>query len=806
MSGRIVHGVGPRYAKIVIVGEAPGANEEASGTPFCGAAGYMLDELLEEAGIQRQECFIVNCFRFRPVKNDITTVYSKRKKDLPAANCQEFGTRWATREFIEHVGLLRQELESIKPNVVIALGDVALSVLCGVDGITTWRGSELNSTLVPGLKVIPTYHPAAILRQYSWRWIALNDLRRAERESKSPEIVVPEFRFILRPDFSTVISTLDLLQAKVDREPTKLSVDLETRHQKIACVGIAWTVSDAISIPFLAIGRYNGYWTGDQAVEIVKRLRGLLRHPNAQVIGQNFIYDAQYLARWFGFAPIPWMDTMIAFHTCFLRAQKALDFIASITNDHYRYWKDDGKLWDPRKQSEDQLWYYNCEDCVRTLEAALKIEQIAAALGVSEAVDRQHSRFGPILRMMLRGVRFRTDFKEAIEGELKAAVAEREKQIHFLASRPLNPESPKQLQDYFYSGLGIEPVKNRKTGGVTCDESALLVIARREPIAKRLCHSIIQHRQLSNSLSVVNTKLDVDGRIRCSYNIAGTATTRLASRENAFGSGTNLQNWTKGVKPKDSSTGLGLPNLRSLLGPDPGMVIVEADQNRADLQVVVWEANDDELKQALRENVDIHSLNAITLFSLRCEIDQVKERYPQQRHIAKAWCHGTNYAGQANTMAKVAGITVAQSENLRKRWFQMHPGIAEWHERTRSQLRATGFVTNPFGYKCFFFDRIDEVLPEALAWIPQSVVAIITNDVIGNLDRHHSDLLEILLQTHDSITFQTPAKDYLSTFSTIYPSMLITVPYDDPLVIPWTFSVSDKSWGDVQEVDFEHHS
>lgn len=799
----LVGGVGPKDAKIVIVGEAPGANEEASGVPFCGAAGHLLDSMLEEAGIYRHDCFLVNVYRKRPLGNDIGRVYSRIPGHLPKGDCHPLGSRWATTEFINHVNWLKLELEEIKPNVVIALGDTAASVLCGIDSITSWRGSELPSDLVPGLKVIPTYHPAAILRQYSWRWIAVADLQRARRESLCPEVFVPHFRFIIRPNFQTVMSTLADLQAKVEAGPTYLSVDLETRHQKIACLGIAWSTTEALCIPFLAVGLYNGYWLPEQLIPIARAVEKLLMHPNAKVIGQNFIYDAQYLARWMGFAPTPWMDTMIAFHACFLRSQKGLDFIASITNEHYTYWKDDGKLWDPKKQSENQLWFYNCEDCCRTYEAAMAIVEIAAGFDLTAVVARQMSRFRPILRMMLRGVRFRTDLKETLDKELSAAVKAREERIHFLAGRALNPESPKQLNNYFYRGLGIPEVKNRKTGAPTCDESALLTISKREPITRRLCFNIIEHRQLSNSRSVVNTRLDDDNRIRCSYNIAGTATTRLASRENAFGSGTNLQNWTKGVKPKDSETGLGLPNLRRLLGPDTEKIIVEADQNRADLQVVVWEADDEALKEALRANVDIHSLNAITLFSLRCEIEQVKERYPKQRQIAKAWCHGTNYGGQARTMSGVAGISVNESENLRRRWFQLHPGILDWHNRVRSQLLSVGYVTNPFGYKCFFFDRLDEVLPEGLAWIPQSVVAIITNDALVNLDERHSDQVEVLLQTHDSITFQIPKTNYQTTLQTIYPSLLIPVPYPDPLIIPWDFAVSEESWGDVEEIHFE---
>ena len=103
----------------------------------------------------------------------------------------------------------------------------------------------------------------------------------------------------------------------------------------------------------------------------------------------------------------------------------------------------------------------------------MAIVEIAAGFDLTTVVARQMSRFRPILRMMLRGVRFRTDLKETLDKELSAAVKAREERIHFLAGRALNPESPKQLNNYFYRGLGIPEVKNRKTGAPTCDESAL---------------------------------------------------------------------------------------------------------------------------------------------------------------------------------------------------------------------------------------------------------------------------------------------------------------------------------------------
>lgn len=231
-----------------------------------------------------------------------------------------------------------------------------------------------------------------------------------------------------------------------------------------------------------------------------------------------------------------------------------------------------------------------------------------------------------------------------------------------------------------------------------------------------------------------------------------------------------------------------LPNVRKLFQPDNGYIIADCDLDRADLQVVVWEANDDDLKAKLRAGVDIHAENAKDL------------NVP--RPLAKSWVHGTNYGGSANTMARNCGITVRQAELMRNRWFQIHPGIKEWHDRVEHSLMVQRCVGNAFGFRRFYFDRIEGLLPEGLAWIPQSTVAIVTNQGILNLHRNLPEV-QVLLQVHDSIVFQIPKGLYPGILPAIREQLLITIPYSEPLVIPVGIKVSDKSWGEVKEVDWE---
>lgn len=104
-------------------------------------------------------------------------------------------------------------------------------------------------------------------------------------------------------------------------------------------------------------------------------------------------------------------------------------------------------------------------------------------------------------------------------------------------------------------------------------------------------------------------------------------------------------------------------------------------------------------------------------------------------------------------------------------------------------------MQNAFGFRRLYFDRIGNCFTQALAWIPQSTVAIVINKGLVNLDTHMADELHLLLQVHDSLGFQVPSYKRHEVLEKARPHLLITVPYPDPLIIPIGFATSDVSWG-----------
>jgi len=792
---------------ILIVGEAPGRVEETLGHPFAGNSGALLEKVLLEAGLNISLASLANVVRYVPPNGEIASLFAETKTNVPA-NFVEIKGKFVHPIVAEGIRELWNEIEILQPRVILALGAKALWALTGNESIIKWRGSMLTASgYSQPHTVIPTYHPSAVMRNWSWRGIMAQDFRRAAKLLNGPAIR-PQFQFILFPTAAQVIAKIDDLlfeaDTREDHNPLWLSIDIETIRHHMACVGIAWSSTEAICIPLFT---KRNYYDFEEEFQIVRRYQRLCAHPRVKIIGQNYLYDAQYFARyWAVFRPADF-DTMLAQHACFLELPKSLDFIASMYCQHYIYWKDDLKDYKSAPTDDRQFFHYNCEDCCRTYEVAMALRNISNGLGLEGPVSFQQRMARPVLRAMMRGVRMDHRRRSLTDHELSREIQSRKDFITRVLGHDINIASPKQLQTLFYEDFAVPPVKNRKTGAVSTDDEALSKIAIREPLLTPIINAIREIRSLSVFLSTfVRAPLDGDSRMRCSYNLAGTDTYRLASSKNAFGSGTNLQNVSKGNEddPERTAADLRLPNLRKDFIPDVGYSFFDMDLDRADLQVVVAECDDEELRVVMAEGLDIHLANARSVFHLPFSLDDlrdpalvkvIKKKYGRQRQLAKSFCHGTNYGGGARTMAITCGISVAESEAGQRAWFLAHPGIHDWHLRVRADINEKGFIENRFGNRRYFFDRTDALLPEALAWIPQSTVALVINRAWERIDITLPQV-QILLQTHDSLSGQAPKHVREDLEPLILEAARIPIPYDKTLIIPASINWSDNSWGE----------
>jgi len=784
----MIYPTGPAPAKIMIVGEFPSEQDINSKQMFSGYAGTELGKMLSEVGISRAQCFITCVLRERPYANDLSLYMPMKKSDVTDKHVL-VGNRMVAPAVLDGLEILKREIELCQPNIIIALGNLALWAVTGEWGVGNWRGSEMVCTLRLALdyspKVIPTYSPNTIMGVWSWRPIAVHDLRRARREALTRGVIHPDYKFVIHPDYGQVHSVLSQLLAQVSLAPLKLSVDVETRRGHIDCIGIAWSAFEAICIPLTVKAFNDPYWPdAESETEIVFLLYKLLTHPNAQVIGQNFSYDAQYIQRDFLFPPNLVRDTLIAQHSMFPNMQKDLAFLASMYCEHYTYWKEG-------LHGDDQTrWEYNAKDCCLTYQVDSGQQPAIDAYGLRKVFEFQQSLYEPVLETMRRGLRIDTKLQAEFSLTLLEEIDKRGQFLYEVLGEPLNPKSPTQVAQLFYSDFGQKPVLDRKTRKPSTNEEALRTIGGREPLLLPLTKAILEYRSLGVFHSTfVMASRDVDSRMRCSFNICGTETFRFSSSSNAFGSGLNLQNIPKGGDGDD----LSLPNLRRLFIPDPGHTFFDIDLSSADLRIVVWESDEGEMKQMLAEGLDPYTEVAKEFYH-----DPAINKKDPRRQTFKSFCHGTHYFGTAKGLAERLGLSVHEAEKTQKWYFQRFPKIKRWQDNLRDRIIRDKMVTNVFGYRLPILDRLEGTLiNQVAAWIPQSTVAVLTNHAYRNIFDNLKEV-QILLQVHDSLAGQFPTHLTSWAMKRIVEEASITLPYEDPLVIPVGIVTSTKSWGDCE--------
>jgi uracil-DNA glycosylase family 4 len=331
------YGDGNPNANIMLIGEAWGEEEERVGRPFVGRSGEELNRMLHEVGIMRSETYATNLINERPPYNDLTAWIAAKKKDITSQHVI-LRDKYVLPKVRAGYESLMKEIGLVRPNVIVALGNHAMWALTGQWGIMKWRGSQLTSD--NGFKVIPTIHPAAILREYSYRPVVLNDLRRAGKERNDSHYTnIPSWDFTVRPSYHKVISVLEALTHRAEDEGHLwVEFDLETSPVHITCAGISWSKTEALCIPFTCASGH--YWSEEEEGAVVFALYKFLTNPKVWVRGQNLLYDCQHTYRWWHFVPNVKQDTMISHHVLFAGMKKSLDFQASLYCDHYEFWKE----------------------------------------------------------------------------------------------------------------------------------------------------------------------------------------------------------------------------------------------------------------------------------------------------------------------------------------------------------------------------------------------------------------------------------------------------------------------------------
>lgn len=711
----IVIGEGSLTAKIALIGEAPGKEEDKLGRPFVGGSGRILDAFLYKVGIDRFNCYLDNVMQTRPPDNNFDVFYTdKRKRKVP------------TPELIEGRKRLINTLSNIKPNVTVALGNEALRALTKCDVIGKWRGSILYNENIG--KVIPTFHPAAVMKNWEFAPLLAFDLRRAKEESANFNYKIPERHIIIEPTFEKVMEFLDkILEDKYGH----ITFDIETSGEYITAFGISTSPTEAISIPF-----YKGnepYWSAE-ALELIWFKIAKVMESEVPKYAQNAQFDCSFLKKYYGITVKNLVfDTMCGHTTVYAEIPKGLDTLCSIytRQPYYKHWRTSG--------SDKVFFTYNAMDACITHECAEKIiQEMEESDLLGFYYMTVHSLLTPLMEIQLRGVRVDLEERDKAVADITPKIDLMQSKLNELVGHEVNVMSPKQLSILFYQDLKLPVKTHRRTGRITTDEDAIEELAKKH--ASPIFDLILGIRENKKLLSTyLKARLD-EGRMHTSYIAGGTETGRLASRQSFLGTGTNLQNVPKGI-------------CREMFIPDEGKVFLNADLSQAEARVVAWLANEEALIKIFMDGGDVHREVAAWIFS-----KDAKQVTSYEREKAKRTVHAANYGIGPRKFASVVGCEYNEAVSLINRYFQVFPNIKMLQNRVVVGLKTSRTMTTPLGRKRIFFGRWgDELFREAYAFVPQSTVGELANigmvKVWSEVRARKLDA-QIMLLVHDNIVIQ----------------------------------------------------
>lgn len=354
---------------ILLLGEAQGANEARINSSFVGASGIELLKMLDEVGIiaftsedrdymnrfwntsdpqmidmiwrLHPEVHRSNVLQLHPPGNKLEALCGTKAEGIigyPAL----LKSKYLRREFIPELERLGNEISEIDPNLIVALGNTPLWALCGSTGISKVRGTtRLSSHTATGYKILPTYHPAAVIRQWELRPTTLVDLAKAKREALFPEIRRPKREIWIEP---TLTDLEDFYHVHI-RGCERLSIDIETAGNQVTCIGFAPSPAVALVIPFYDGRRKSrSYWPDLQSERAAwEFVRDILSDGGIKKVFQNGLYDIAFLWRSVGLATLGASeDTMLLHHALQPESLKGLGFLGSIYSDEGP-WKTERK-------------------------------------------------------------------------------------------------------------------------------------------------------------------------------------------------------------------------------------------------------------------------------------------------------------------------------------------------------------------------------------------------------------------------------------------------------------------------------
>jgi uracil-DNA glycosylase family 4 len=718
-TGKYVPSEGPEQATLAFVGEAPGVQEARGGRPFVGPSGQLLDRVMGHYDIKREDVFLSNACLCRPPDNSTPPTSAIRA-------CR---------------GRLQAELDERGVGTAVALGNSAAESLLGQSGVTKLRiGPPKPASHRPDLKVIPTFHPAACLRQADQFPNLVSDVGKVSRdvpEWSEPTYVVPDTVEECLALLDQIDERLETGVGLVDNPDRVLVIDIEVDVEKdtafdhpdrygMLCVGIGYDRSKVVVLP--------EHLMAERAV--LDRLGQLLRRW--RIGAQNGKFDLAGLFPILGGLEL-WFDTMLAsycfderpgIHALEYQAEEHLGapkYKAMTSAENYDT-ELRGKYAGYGRIRRDVLYRYNAYDVARTFALLRMYTVLFERDDEGRERRRVHDHLvqasNQLMYVELNGIGVdRTHLDELdeyyieslgkmrieIEDIVKEASNGKDYQPRSARAIGFNPNSPLQVKS-FLADKGIN---------VDSTNKEVLAYLKEHPKAsddvKAFCAAMLKNRKEAKMhgtyVKGIRKRL-YRGRIYSSYLLHGTTTGRLASRN------PNMQNI-----PRQK-------NIRQIFAvTKPENVMFQTDYSQAELRVLSWLAGDQYFRDIFNDGtVDVFD-NLTPILYPNSEWMQHEDPagWKELRIRVKAYVYGVAYGRSEFSIATEFGISVADARAGMERFFEVIPEIVEFRERTRRTVLAGQDLITPWGrhrsYPLITKENIKDIMNEALAYLPQSTAS-----------------------------------------------------------------------------------
>jgi uracil-DNA glycosylase family 4 len=775
-----VPGKGPIGAKLAIVGESPSYEEVQAGTAFVGPSGKELDRICRDAGFRRDDCWVTNvCKYFVPASG----------KKIPfTVRAQQAGIN-----IHQCLDELRTELSSIQPNCILGLGGTALWALTGKSkkiaqkkkenqddisfkpAIQAFRGSILFGM---GSKVVCSYHPAHLLHQegeikgYWNRQVMVFDFKRAWYQSKFKELNLPARNLYICQNSHQL---LDFITRH--KHLTRPAVDIEAIDCIPACIGLAFTPHEGITVPLWNV---KGISTIDDSemCSLWRILSDFLYRED--IIGQNFGYDRDKIKRLGFIIKRLISDTMMKAFAINPELPKNLAFNTSIYTEE-PYYKDEGMYEGPI----NDLFIGCARDSCVTKEIDLKMDVDLDELQLRPFYENFLMQLPP-LYSWIESIGFNTN-EQIREQLLRKYIAWSERlnyQLFQIAGTPINVNSPKQVATFLYESFKI-PTR------VGTGEEVLTQIlnnVKLNEIQRAAIELTLEKRRVDKTTNnYLLSPADYDGRTRTSYFLCletgRSSTNQLEPPIRPYQEVISYHT----RKKKKVSTGSAFQtetkhgdigsDIRSRYQADEGEIFLQADSSQAEARVIFMLAEDYEALELI-DKCDYHALTASWFFG-GTEDDYSKKvlgyespiRFAGKtlRHAGHLGASKRRAAIEVNTQARKYKINYVISESQAdfaiKIFHQKQPKIRQiYHNSVIECLQKTRMlaapvpygVDAPYGGKRTFFERWnDELFRQAFAYLPQRTVSENTK---GAALRIHARApwIKIIVESHDSLLTSVP--------------------------------------------------